>query len=118
MGRLGAKAPGVDIGLIHLMPGQRGSAMDQPWQGSLEKLEKREIDIAVLPLRVVPPRFEASRLYEEDFVVAMRKGHGSRARRAWPNTAGRSIFLYRSAAIRTASSTSCWQSAASSAGLR
>ena len=29
----------------------------------------------LLPLRVVPPRFEARRLFEEDFVVAMRKGH-------------------------------------------
>ena len=29
----------------------------------------------MLPLRTVPPRFEARRLYDEDFVVAMRKGH-------------------------------------------
>jgi|SRR5581483_484909 len=71
---LGAKAPRIDIGLIHLMPG-RGGALDQPWQESLKKLEKREIDLALLPLRAVPPRFEARRLYDEDFVVAMRKGH-------------------------------------------
>ncbi len=57
------------------MPEQRGGPGDQPWQGSLEKLEKRHIDVAVLPLRVTPPRFEARRLFEEDFVVAMRKGH-------------------------------------------
>ena len=68
-------APHVDIGLLHLMPEQGRGSKDQPWQGSLEKLERRQIDIALLPLRVVPPRFEARRLFEEDFVVAMRKGH-------------------------------------------
>ena len=68
-----AHAPHVDIGLLHLMPEERGGP--GPWQGSLEKLEKRHIDVAVLPLRVTPPRFEARRLFEEDFVVAMRKGH-------------------------------------------
>jgi DNA-binding transcriptional LysR family regulator len=57
------------------MPEQGRGSKDQPWQGSLEKLERRQIDIALLPLRVVPPRFEARRLFEEDFVVAMRKGH-------------------------------------------
>ena len=72
---LGTQAPDVDVGLIHLMPGGRGGSMDQPWQDSLKKLEKREIDVAILPLRAVPPRFEARRLYDEDFVVAMRQGH-------------------------------------------
>jgi DNA-binding transcriptional LysR family regulator len=67
-------APQVDIGLLHLMP-EQGRSSKEPWQGSLEKLERRQIDIALLPLRVVPPRFEARRLFEEDFVVAMRKGH-------------------------------------------
>src|SRR6476659_6262 len=52
-------APHVDSGLLHLMPEQGHGAEDQPWQGSLEKLERREIDIALLPLRVVSPRFEA-----------------------------------------------------------
>jgi DNA-binding transcriptional LysR family regulator len=68
-----AHAPHVDIGLLHLMPEERGGP--GPWQGSLEKLEKRHIDVAVLPVRVVQRRFEARRLFEEDFVVAMRKGH-------------------------------------------
>jgi DNA-binding transcriptional LysR family regulator len=73
--RVGAHAPHVDISLLHLMPEQRGGPGSQPWQGSFEKLEKRHIDVAVLPLRAVPPRFEAHRLFDEDFVVAMRKGH-------------------------------------------
>jgi DNA-binding transcriptional LysR family regulator len=70
-----AHAPHVDIGLLHLMPEQRGGSGDESWQASLEKLEKRHIDVAVLPLRAVPPRFEARRLFDDDFVVAMRKGH-------------------------------------------
>jgi DNA-binding transcriptional LysR family regulator len=37
--------------------------------------QEREIDVAMLPLRAVPARFEARRLYDEDFVVALRRGH-------------------------------------------
>jgi DNA-binding transcriptional LysR family regulator len=72
---LARKAPRVDVGLIHLMPVRRVGSMDNPWQESLQKLEKREIDVAMLPLRAVPARFEARRLYDEDFVVTMRRGH-------------------------------------------
>ena len=72
--RVGVNAPHVDIGLLHLMPSERDPG-DRPWQQSLERLETRDIDVAVLPLRTVPPRFEARRLYDEDFVAAMRKGH-------------------------------------------
>jgi len=73
--RLRRKAPRVDIGLLHLMPGPHARSDEHPWQESLQKLEKREIDVAMLPLRSVPARFEARRLYDEEFVVAMRKGH-------------------------------------------
>ncbi len=68
---VGAAAPQVDMGLVHLMPVRA----EQPWVESLELLEQRRIDVAVLPLRAVPLRFAAVRLYDEDFVVAMRKGH-------------------------------------------
>lgn len=73
--RVGAAASGVDVCLLHAMPTQRGALAEQPWLESLEKLEKREMDVAVLPIGAVPPRFEARDLYEEQFVVAMRKGH-------------------------------------------
>ena len=73
--RLRKEAPRANMGLVHLMPGHANSD-EPPWRESLQKLEKREIDLAILPLRTVPPRFEARRLYNEDFVVAMRKGHG------------------------------------------
>ncbi|MCS3763345.1 LysR family transcriptional regulator [Bradyrhizobium centrosematis] len=68
-------APHIDIGLIHLMPAPRGGAIGEPWQENLDMLERRELDIAMLPLPAVSPRFEPRRLYEEDFVLAMRKGH-------------------------------------------
>jgi DNA-binding transcriptional LysR family regulator len=73
--RIERKAPDVDIGLVHLMPARRGRSTNVPWQESLDMLEKRELDLAMLPLRSVPPRFAARRLYDEEFVVAMRKGH-------------------------------------------
>jgi DNA-binding transcriptional LysR family regulator len=72
--RLNRRAPRVDVGLLHLMPSERSPGKD-PWQDSLQKLEKRDIDIAVLPRQSVPARFAACRLYDEDFVVAMQKGH-------------------------------------------
>lgn len=72
---IGAAAPEVDVSLLHLMPTQAGISAGQPWQESLEKLERREMDIAVLPIGEVPPRFEVRDLYVEDFVIAMRKGH-------------------------------------------
>lgn len=72
---INASAPGVDISLLHLMPTARGISVQQPWLESLEKLETGEMDVAVLPVGSVPPRFESRYLYDEDFVVAMRKGH-------------------------------------------
>ena len=72
--RLRKQALGIDIGLVHLMP-EQPITTGQAWQQGLEMLEARAIDVAVLPLREVPLRFVARSLYEEDFVVAMRKGH-------------------------------------------
>src|SRR5262245_10480970 len=75
MARLGKEAPAIDIGLSHLMPEQPTRIPGQAWRQGLEMLETCAIDIAVLPMWEVPSRFVARRLYEEDFVVAMRKGH-------------------------------------------
>jgi DNA-binding transcriptional LysR family regulator len=75
---IAAKAPGIDVGLIHLMPVQRGGSVEQPWQQGLNMLEARELDLAMLPLRSAPPRFEARKIYDEDFVLAMRMGHALR----------------------------------------
>lgn len=72
---IGAVAPRVDLGLVHLMPQQHERVKGKPWAACLDQLEQREVDVALLPLREVPPRFAAHWLYDEDFVVAMRMGH-------------------------------------------
>jgi DNA-binding transcriptional LysR family regulator len=72
---IGAAAPRVDLGLVHLMPQQHERTKGKPWAACFDQIEQREIDVALLPVREVPPRFEAHWLYDEDFVVAMRKGH-------------------------------------------
>jgi DNA-binding transcriptional LysR family regulator len=72
---LNRTAPGIDIGLRLLMPELRDRLSDQVWHAALAGLEARDVDVAVLPIGTVPPRFVARELYEEDFVVAMRKGH-------------------------------------------
>src|SRR5262249_42277632 len=51
--RLNRDAPRVDIGLLHMMPSER-SPLNNPWQESLQKLEQRDIDVAILPIRSVP----------------------------------------------------------------
>jgi DNA-binding transcriptional LysR family regulator len=47
----------------------------QPWQHVLDQLEARALDIAILPIQDVPPRFIQQKLFETDFVVTMRKRH-------------------------------------------
>ncbi len=61
-------APRIGVTLIHLMPAPRGGTIGEPWQQSLDMLERRELDVAMLPLPAVSPRFEARSLYDEDFV--------------------------------------------------
>lgn len=73
--RIRAMAPGIDIGLVHLMPQPRGRQTENPWGQCLNQIERREVDVAMLPIRELPLRFEAHWLYDEDFVVAMRRGH-------------------------------------------
>lgn len=72
---ISATAPFIDIGLMHVMPVRPEGATGSPWVDSLARLEKREIDVALLPIAEPPARFEARLLYEEEFVVAMRRGH-------------------------------------------
>ncbi len=72
---LARRAPGLDIGLVQLLPQHRGRPTDQVWQSALDDLETRALDIALLPIGAVPPRFVESKLFEEEFVITMRKGH-------------------------------------------
>lgn len=72
---LDRQAPGIDVGLVQLLPQHRGRPTNQVWNSTLTELETRGLDIAILPIGEVPLRFVAHKLFEEDFVVTMRKGH-------------------------------------------
>lgn len=74
MERLAALAPNVDVGWTHVMPVAPVEGAN-PWQDALQRLERRELDLAMLPTKDVPARFFAESLYEEDFVLTFRKGH-------------------------------------------
>lgn len=75
MDLMGATAPGVNIGLVHVMPRRGSGAMTSSCTDCLAMLDNREVDLAMLPLKEVPSRFAKSRLYDEDFVGVMRGGH-------------------------------------------
>jgi DNA-binding transcriptional LysR family regulator len=73
--RIATISPGVVVILVNLMPRPGDRRAEHPWAQCLTQIEQREVDVALLPVRDLPRRFEAHRLYEEDFVVAMRRGH-------------------------------------------
>jgi DNA-binding transcriptional LysR family regulator len=72
---LRAAAPHVDIGVRQLLPPNSAKTIARAWEPALAELEMRAIDVAIIPLDQVPPRFVSRTLYEEDFVVASRPGH-------------------------------------------
>jgi DNA-binding transcriptional LysR family regulator len=75
LGALERQAPGIDIGLVQLLPQHRGRPTSQVWHQTLTELESRALDLAILPIGEVPPRFVSRKLFDENFVVTMRKGH-------------------------------------------
>jgi DNA-binding transcriptional LysR family regulator len=75
MVRLAREAPGIDIRLLQLMPQHHGRPTSQVWQTTLTELDAQRLDLAVLPIGPPPPRFAGRLLFEEDFVIAMRRGH-------------------------------------------
>jgi DNA-binding transcriptional LysR family regulator len=72
---LSHEAPGIDLRLIHLMPQHHGRPTSAVWDTVLSELDAQKLDLALLPIERTPPRFLAKPLYDEVFVVAMRKGH-------------------------------------------
>jgi DNA-binding transcriptional LysR family regulator len=72
---LAREAPSIDIRLVQVMPQYHGRPTSQVWQTTLMELDAQRLDVAVLPIGASPPRFAERLLFEEDFVVAMRKGH-------------------------------------------
>ena len=75
MAALRDHAPGVGIGVRQILPAPGETVVERAWQFAFADLESRAMDLAILPLADVPARFHRQRLYEEDFVLAMRAGH-------------------------------------------
>lgn len=73
--RLRKTAPSVDIGIRQVLPLPGPVDADRAWSVGLADLESRALDIAILPVDRVPPRFALRRLFDEEFVIGMRKGH-------------------------------------------
>lgn len=71
--RLAQSAPGIDIGLRQTLV--QGRAVVSGWGTILADLERRAMDIAIVPLEDVPARFRTRTLYEEDFVAVCASGH-------------------------------------------
>jgi DNA-binding transcriptional LysR family regulator len=70
-----SRAPGIDIGLRQLLPAAGDTSPDTAWRSAFADLEARAADVAIVATGVVPARFHAALLFEEDFVVAARAGH-------------------------------------------
>jgi DNA-binding transcriptional LysR family regulator len=61
---LAREAPGIDLGLRHLLP-----------QDGAGELDSGKSDLVILPLDDVPARFVTKLVWEEEFVIAARAGH-------------------------------------------
>jgi DNA-binding transcriptional LysR family regulator len=72
---LAAEAPRIDIGLKQLLPRHGELSPELAWQDVLADLENRAVDLAIVPSDIFPRRFATHVLRQEDFVIAMRKGH-------------------------------------------
>jgi DNA-binding transcriptional LysR family regulator len=72
---LSREARGVDLRTINLMPQHHGRPTSAVWDSVLSELDAQKLDLAALPIGQTPPRFHSRTLYDEVFVVAMRKGH-------------------------------------------
>ena len=68
-------APGIDVGFRQLLPVQGFTAPHLAWKDALKELEDRTMDIAIIPLDDIPVRFHKQKLYEEEFVVAVKRAH-------------------------------------------
>jgi DNA-binding transcriptional LysR family regulator len=72
---LSEAAPGIDLGIRQILPIADEVASDRAWRDAFRDLETRALDIAIIPAEEGPARFERRTLYEEDFVLVLRRGH-------------------------------------------
>ena len=75
MSQVDAAAPGLDLGIRQLLPLADEVAPERAWRDAFRELETRALDIAIIPADEGPLRFERRMLYEEDFVLVLRRGH-------------------------------------------
>lgn len=75
LAKLRQSAPRMDISLRQLLPRPGDISPERAWMFAFGELEAREMDIAILPTDDIPARFRQRKLYDEDFVIAMRAGH-------------------------------------------
>jgi DNA-binding transcriptional LysR family regulator len=68
-------APGMNISVRQLLPAPGETSPEHAWRFAFAELEAHAIDIAVIPTDHIPARFHQRRVYEEDFVIAVRTGH-------------------------------------------
>lgn len=72
---LAREAPSVDIRILQLMPQHQGKPPSQAWHATLAELDAQRLDLVILPIGSLTPRYAERLLFEEDFVVTMRRGH-------------------------------------------
>jgi len=72
---LSKSAPRVEIGVRQLLPARTARTVARAWDLALSDLEARELDVAIIPIDIIPARFVERALFEEDFVVVTRPGH-------------------------------------------
>ncbi len=75
LAKLRQQAPRIDISVRQLLPAHGETSPERVWRMALADLESRAVDVAIIPSDDIPPRFERRCVYEESFVVAVRKGH-------------------------------------------
>lgn len=73
--RLQPAAPHVALSVRQLLPAAGETSPGAAWQPAYDQLAARALDVALVPTPDAPARFHRRFLYEEDFVVALRKGH-------------------------------------------
>lgn len=71
------QAPGIGLAIRQLLPSQGDVSAERIWRGAIEELDTRAMDIAIVPSKEIPARFESRILYEEDFVLVLRENHPS-----------------------------------------
>jgi DNA-binding transcriptional LysR family regulator len=75
MADIGGRAPGLDIGIRQLLPLPGEMLPERAWREAFRELETRALDVAIIPADEGPLRFACRTLYEEDFVLVLRRGH-------------------------------------------